>query len=88
MKVLFAIDSFKGSLSSYEAGLAGSEGVKNAIHGAETVICALADGGEGTVEAITPSLNGKLVSVMVTGPLGSKVNAVFGVISENKTAIK
>lgn len=87
MKVLIAIDSFKGSISSYQAGVAAELGVKRAIIDAETIISPLADGGEGTVSAITPSLGGELVTVSVTGPLGDKINAVYGVIKSSKTAI-
>ena len=51
MKVVIAIDSFKGSLSSMEAGKAAAEGVRRAVE-ADIVIRPLADGGEGTVEAL------------------------------------
>ena len=54
----------------------------------ETVVCPLADGGEGTVEALTLGMGGELQSVMVKGPLGVSVNAVYGIVErETKTAI-
>jgi len=52
MKIVFAIDSFKGSLGSVEAGRAAAEGAMRAVPGAECTVRPLADGGEGTVEAL------------------------------------
>jgi len=87
MKVVVAIDSLKGSLSSLEAGEAIKRGVLKAMPEAEVVVRPLADGGEGTVEALTLGMGGKLVSVEVTGPLGEPVNCVYGILEERKTAI-
>lgn len=87
MKIVVAIDSLKGSLSSLEAGFAVSEGIHNVIPDANVIVRPLADGGEGTVEALTLGMNGKIEKVMVTGPLGSKVEASYGIIEESKTAI-
>ena len=87
MKVVIVIDSFKGSLSSGSAGMAAAEGIKNAYPDADTLVLPLADGGEGTVEAIISASGGKLVSVDVTGPLGNTVTAKYGVIPERGRAI-
>ena len=91
MKVVVAIDSFKGSLSSMEAGQAIAEGVKRVYQHAEAVIRPLADGGEGTVEALVEGMGGVFVTKEVTGPLGEKVGAVYGIIESkddlSKTAI-
>ena len=87
MKVVVAIDSLKGSLSSLEAGEAIKCGVLKAIPDAKVVVRPLADGGEGTVEALALGMGGKLESVEVTGPLGEKVNCLYGILEENKTAI-
>ena len=73
MKVIVAIDSLKGSLSSLEAGKAVEDGIKKAIPTAEVMIRPVADGGEGTVTALTTGLQGSLEKVAVTGPLGQKV---------------
>lgn len=59
MKIAIAIDSFKGSLSSMEAGCAAMEGVKAAIPDAEVHVRPLADGGEGTVEALADGMGGR-----------------------------
>ena len=91
MKVVVAIDSFKGSLSSMEAGQAIEEGVKCVYQNAEVVVRPLADGGEGTVEALVEGMGGIFVTKEVTGPLGEKVEAVYGIIESkddlSKTAI-
>ena len=87
MKVVIAIDSLKGSLSSLEAGAAIKEGIKRAIPDAEVVVRPLADGGEGTVEALAIGMGGRLEKVMVTGPLGDAVECTYGILEESKTAI-
>lgn len=87
MKVVVAIDSFKGSLSSMEAGTAVAEGIYRADKDAEVTVRPLADGGEGTVEALTAGMNGRIESVKVTGPLGTGVEAAYGMIVATKTAV-
>ena len=87
MKVVVAIDSLKGSLTSLEAGEAIGEGAKKAIPGTEVVVRPLADGGEGTVEALTLGLGGVLEHVTVTGPLGEPVTCAYGMLEETKTAV-
>ena len=82
MKIVFAIDSFKGSLSSLEAGNAAAEGAKRAFPDAECVVRPLADGGEGTVEALAAGLGGELRTVTVTGPAGHPTDAVYGIVGE------
>ena len=84
MKVVIAIDSFKGSLSSIEAGEAAKEGILKAVPQAEVVVRPLADGGEGTVEALTLGMGGTLKTVKVTGPLGETVNCVYGIIESKR----
>lgn len=87
MRVVVAIDSFKGSMSSLEAGEAISNGIKKAHKDAEVEIRPLADGGEGTVEALSIGMGGRLINVDVTGPVGRKVSAVYGIVDSSKTAI-
>ena len=88
MRVVVAIDSFKGSLSSMEAGQAIAEGVKRVYQNAEVVVRPLADGGEGTVEALVEGMGGIFVTKEVTGPLGEKVDAVYGVIESEEDSSK
>ena len=79
MRVTVAIDSFKGSLSTLEAGHSASEGVKRVFPDAECIVSPLADGGEGTAEAIISATGGKFVEVTVKGPLGEPLTAKYGV---------
>lgn len=79
MNVVIAIDSFKGSLTSMEAGRAIADGISEAID-ANVIIRPIADGGEGTVEALVSGLDGEFFTSQVTGPLGTSVNANWGVI--------
>ena len=87
MKIVVAIDSFKGSLSSLEAGNAIKEGILKVNPQAEVLVRPLADGGEGTVEALALGMNGQLEQVTVTGPLGTPVVCTYGILSSSQTAI-
>ena len=82
MKVVVAIDSFKGSLSSLQAGNAVKEAVQTLYADAEVVVKPLADGGEGTVDAFSAGLNCETVELPVTGPLGSAVTAKYCILAE------
>lgn len=79
MKVVVAMDSFKGSVSSLEAGQAVKEGIHRVDESIEVIVKPLADGGEGTVQALTQGLGGALCSVEVTGPEGETVRAAYGI---------
>lgn len=87
MKVVIAIDSLKGSLSSIEAGMAAKEGILKAKPDAEIIVKPLADGGEGTADALIEGLNGERIDLTVTGPMGSHVSCYYGYIKESSTAI-
>ena len=87
MKVVIAIDSLKGSLSSLEAGSAIREGIHRVTEDAQVIVRPLADGGEGTVEALALGMNGRIELIKVTGPLGDRVEAAYGIIDETGTAI-
>lgn len=87
MKIVIAIDSLKGSLSSMEAGHAIEQGIRNVLPETKVLVKPLADGGEGTTEALVEGLGGDMVQVQVHGPLETPVNAAYGVIGESNTAI-
>lgn len=87
MQILIAIDSLKGSLSSLEAGAAIKTGILSVYQDAKVVIKPLADGGEGTVDALVSGMGGKIITVNVTGPLGEKVDARYGMIESKKLAV-
>ncbi len=85
MKFVIAIDSFKGSMTSIEAGNAARDGILKVIPDAEVVVKPVADGGEGTVDALICGLNGAKREIAVTNPLGRKIKAYYGII--NDTAV-
>ncbi|HIU78279.1 MAG TPA: glycerate kinase [Candidatus Avilachnospira avicola] len=87
MKVVIAIDSFKGSMSSMEAGNAAKEGVLRAMPQAEVVVKPLADGGEGTTDALIEGMGGERVDIRVKGPYGEPVDAHYGYIREKGLAV-
>ncbi|QQK08360.1 glycerate kinase [Miniphocaeibacter halophilus] len=82
MKIVVSVDSFKGSLESIEAGEIIRQGILEEIKEAEVIVKPLADGGEGTVSALVTGLNGKFIEVEVTGPIGEKILAKYGVVGE------
>ena len=88
MKILIAIDSFKGSLSSKEAGKAIKTGILRVISDAEVLISPLADGGEGTVETLVEALGGSLETVRVKGPLFQEVEAHYDILSDSQYSPK
>ncbi len=81
MKVVIAMDSFKGSMTSLEAGEAAKAGVLRAVPDAEVTVRPLADGGEGTMESLIYALHAAPREVTVTGPLGSPVTASYATTS-------
>lgn len=87
MKVVIAIDSLKGSLSSIEAGNIIKDAVLNIKPHAHVIVKPLADGGEGTVDSLIEGLGGEKIPLTVTGPLGSKVNTYYGYIKDTSTAV-
>ena len=87
MKIVISIDSLKGSLTSIEAANAIKEGILNVDNKAEIIVMPLADGGEGTVEALVEGMNGEEQIISVTGPISEKVNATYGILKDTNTAI-
>jgi glycerate 2-kinase len=87
MRIVIAPDSFKGCLTAPEVCRAIAEGVRAALPSAETVLVPMADGGDGTARTLVEGTGGQLVPVRVTGPLGERVDAQYGVLGDGKTAI-
>ncbi len=88
LKIVAAPDSFKGSLSAPEAAAAMARGIRRACPDADVVCLPLADGGEGTADALVTATGGRLVSLTVTGPLGQPVNAAYGLLGpDGQTAV-
>src|SRR5260370_12172140 len=87
MKVVVAPNEFKGSLTAAQAAAAIARGVREVFPDAEIVEIPMADGGEGTVEALVTAHRGEYRSVQVEGPLGEPVQATYGLIEGGRTAV-
>ncbi len=87
MKIMIAPDSFKGSVSSTQAAQAIDRGIREVDPAIETFLLPMADGGEGTVDAILWNRGGKKISCFAEDPIGRKIEACYGWIAEEKMAI-
>ncbi len=88
MRIVIAPDSFKGSLSAPQAARAMAAGAARAWPGAAVILAPLADGGEGTLEALLSATGGRRMTRRVTGPLGEPVEAAFGLLGpDGRTAV-
>ncbi len=88
MKIVIVTDSFKGSLTSLEAGLSVKRGFAEVFRDAEISVFSIADGGEGTVDALTDGGRGEKVAVKVMGPLGESVTAEYGILPNGCAVIE
>ena len=86
MKIVIACDSFKGSLSSLEAGKAVEQAALEVFPEAEVIVSPLADGGEGTAQALLEGLGGKVIRCDVQNPLGETIEAEY-VLTDNNIAV-
>ncbi|AXG48990.1 glycerate kinase [Photorhabdus laumondii] len=87
MKIVIAPDSFKESLSALQAAEAIEQGFREIYPQAEYIKLPMADGGEGTVESMVAATGGKIVRLLVTGPLNQPVDSFFGVLGDGETAV-
>ena len=87
MKVVIAMDSFKGSINSLEAGDAVRKALKDVIPHAEAVVLPLADGGEGTAFTLTHGMGGEMRHIKVQDPLGRYMTASYGVVPSLGVAV-
>ena len=87
MKMLFASDSFKGSLTAVEICDLLQEAAADIFPDTETVSLPIADGGEGTVDALLCAMGGKRMTTRVTGPLLMPVDAQWGLLGDGQTAV-
>src|SRR5207237_9447082 len=87
MRIVIAPNAFKGSLSALEAADAIAEGVRAASPDADLVLVPIADGGDGTVDALVAATQGERRTLRVRGPLGDPVDAGYGLIDAGSTAV-
>ncbi len=87
MKIIIAPDSFKDSLSAEGVAQAIAAGLRDVWPDAQLIQCPMADGGEGTVDAVLAACNGELRRQHVRGPLGETVEARWGWLADSQTAI-
>ncbi len=88
MKLLFASDSFKGSLSSEKTVALLAQAAETVFGACETSGVPVADGGEGTVDAVIQAENGRKITVPVHGPLMEEIHAEYGIFGDNKAVIE
>ncbi|MDR0623149.1 MAG: glycerate kinase [Treponema sp.] len=87
MNIIVAPDSFKGNMSASRACAVIEEGILRAKKDVRVFKIPLADGGEGTARAVTEAAGGRFVKTAVTGPLGDRVEAEFGLIENGRVAV-
>ncbi len=87
MRVVVAPDSFKESMGAATAAQAIASGVRSVLPDAECVLVPMADGGEGTVDALVAALGGERVTVRAAGPMGEPVQAVYGWVADERLAV-
>lgn len=87
MRIVFAPDSFKGSLSAPAVAATMARGFQRVFPAIQSVACPLADGGEGTAEAMVVATRGALHTARVTGPLGDSLDARWGLLGDGETAV-
>jgi len=87
MKIVIAPQGFKGNLTALEVAQAIEKGIKRVVPEAVTAIKPMADGGEGTVQALVDATGGKMMSTEVTGPLEEHVTARWGILNDKVTAV-
>jgi|TARA_Y100000031_G_scaffold115592_1_gene127977 glycerate kinase len=87
VKIVIAPQGFKGNLTALQVARAIEEGIKRVVPDTQTTIKPMADGGEGTVQALVDATGGKMIATEVTGPLGKPVTAQWGILSDKVTAV-
>jgi len=86
-KIIIASDSYKGSLSSLEVARAAEEGIRKVLPDCDVVGIPVADGGEGTTEALVDAMNGRFVSCEVHDPLMNRIQVKYGILGDGLTAV-
>jgi glycerate kinase len=87
MRIVIAPDSFKECLSALAVAEALAAGLRRAIPDADLELVPMADGGEGTLDALVAATGGRKISLTVTGPMGKPVDAMYGLLGDGETAV-
>lgn len=87
MRIVIAPDSYKGSMTAAEVAAAMARGVRRLLPTADLDLIPMADGGEGTVQALVDATGGQLITATVSGPLGDPVSATFGLLGDGQSAV-
>ena len=87
MRIVIAPDSFKECLTANQVAVAISEGIKKVIPYAEIIFIPIADGGEGTVEALVTATGGKIIQASAVDALNRPIQSFYGILGDNKTAV-
>ena len=87
MKIVIASDSFKGSLASMEVAQSIEMGILDVFPSCDVVKVAVADGGEGTMDALCQSLGGRFIRIPVQDPIGRTINASYVILEDGNTAV-
>jgi len=87
LRIVVAPDSFKGSVSALGVAEAMERGIRRVFPDADVRKIPIADGGEGTVEALVSATGGCVRQIDVTGPMGERVTAYWGILGDGKTAV-
>lgn len=85
-KVVIAIDSFKGSVSSLQAGNQAAKAVRDLLPECDVTVLEVADGGEGTAQALVNATGGSMITVDTVNPLGKPIKTTIGISKDHKTA--
>jgi glycerate kinase len=87
LRILVAPNAFKESLSAIDAAHAMARGIRRGLPNAQITEVPIADGGDGTLEAVISGTGGRILKAKVTGPLGNKITAEYGITGDGKTAV-
>lgn len=87
LKIIIAPDSFKGSLSAQDVCISLEAGIRRVFPDAVIMSIPMADGGEGTVQALVDATGGRIIEEEVTGPCGDMARAFYGILGDGNTAV-
>src|SRR6185503_12102161 len=87
LKILVAPNAFKESLSAMEAAQAIAQGIQRTLPRAKITTIPIADGGDGTLEAVVAATRGRILKARVVNPLGKRILTEYGITGDGKTAI-